>query len=106
VAGCGLERIIAALRSPKGNLTVLVLNVLDKTEPFRLSFAGLRDTCTLFTYRVSENAVSKSDYRMDPQQTSEIGPAKASLADELPAKSITAYSTYRLAHIKLGVTAE
>lgn len=103
----GSDRIIAtAVRSPKENLTVLVLNLSDKAEPFRLSFSGLRETCTLFTYRVSENAVSMPDYRMESQQAFELGPAKPDLSDELTAKSITAYSTHRLAHTDPGVTVE
>jgi hypothetical protein len=43
---------------------------------------------------------------MESQQVFELGPAKAVLTDELPAKSITAYSTYRLAHPAPGLTAE
>lgn len=103
----GNDQIMAtALRSPKGNLTVLVVNASEKAERFRLSVAGLRDTCTLSEYRVSENAVSTPDYRMESQKVFELGPAKPVLADELPAKSITAYSTYKLSHAEPGVTAE
>ena len=101
------DRIIAtALRSPKGNLTVLVLNLSDKAELLWLSFAGLRDACTLSTYRVSEAALQKPGYRMESQRAFKLGPAKPDLAEELPAKSITAYSTYTLAHTEPGVGVE
>jgi len=103
----GSDRIIAtALRSPQGNLTVLVLNLSDKVEPFRLSLAGLRESCTLHTYRVAEAMVQNPEYRMEPQRAIELGPAGPDVSDELPARSITAYSTYKLAHKEPGVTVD
>jgi hypothetical protein len=103
----GGDRIIAtALRSPKGNLTVVVLNPCDQAKSFRLSLDGLRETRTLHTYRVTETTVQNPDYRMEPQQAVELSPAKADLSEELPAKSITAYSTYKLAHTEPGITAD
>jgi hypothetical protein len=104
---CDSRRVFAvALRSPKGDLTVLVLNKSERAEPMRLSLAGLQADRALWMYRVTEDAVSKPDYRMEPQRKFEIGPARREIADTLPAGSITAYSSRRLAHAEPGVAAE
>lgn len=106
VQGGGDRLIATALRSPKGNLTVLVLNPTDKAEPLRMSLAGLKSDCSLHTYRVMETAVETPDYRMEPLKAFELGPSKPEFSEELPAKSVTAYSTYKLAHAEPGVTAD
>jgi hypothetical protein len=100
------QTMAAALRSPKGNLTILVLNKADIEQQVSLSVIGLSAACTLHEYQFTEAAVSRFDYRMEPLQAFAITPAKTEIGDSLPARSITVYSTYRLAHAAPGIIAE
>ena len=54
-------------------------------------------------YRVTEAALGRPDYRMEPQRKFALGPSRAEIADTLPARSITAYSSRRLAHADTSV---
>ncbi len=57
-------------------------------------------------YQVTEAAVSRPDYRMEPLQAFAILPASTRLEDSLPAESITVYSTYKLSHADSGIVTE
>ena len=44
--------------------------------------------------------------RLDPMPVLELVPGRAQLADELPARSVSAYSTYLREHHEPGVVGE
>jgi hypothetical protein len=103
----GSEQVVAAaLRSPKGQLTLLVLNKSDQPEEIHLSFDHLNEPIKLYTYQVTESAVQEADYRMESQRTWPLGPGNPDFSEVLPGKSITAYSTFKLAHTDPGITGE
>ncbi|MBI4585059.1 MAG: hypothetical protein HY717_13685 [Planctomycetes bacterium] len=96
----------AALRSPKGNLTIIVLNKAEDERKVSLSLIGMRAGCTLYKYQVTEPAVSRPDYRMEPREALAISLDRMEIGESLPAQSITVYSTYKLAHADAGIIAE
>ena len=106
VEGNSEQTKAAALLSPQGNLTILVLNKAENEQMVSLSVIGLRDECTVYKYQVTEAAIGRLDYRMEPLQACAISPDGTQIDESLPAQSITVYSTYKLADADPGITAE
>jgi sugar phosphate isomerase/epimerase len=94
----GSEVIAAALRSPKGNLTTYILNKSRNRQDVKVVMNGLDESRTLYRYQVTEPGVAQAGFTLDPVRTS--------LEEELPARSITTFSTYNLSHLAPGVIAE
>ncbi len=92
----------ATLRSPKGNLTMMVLNHTGASREASISLAGVDAGRVLYQYRVVESAISRPGYRMESLRSFPAG----RFSDTLPADSITVYSTYRLAGSDPGITGE
>jgi hypothetical protein len=106
VQGNSEQTKAAALRSPKGNLTIMVLNKAGNERNVSLSVIGLRVGCTVYKYQVTEAAVGRFDFRMEPLQAFTISPARTEIGECEPAQSITVYSTYKLVHADPGIIAE
>ncbi len=100
------DLIAAALRSPKGNLTIYVLNKSDAEETITVRLANQHSACTLYKYQVSESAVGDPNFQMNPLETIEVSSSNANVADKLPRMSITVYSTYKLTQSDPGITAD
>lgn len=96
----------AALRSPKGNLTIYVLNHSGATRQLNIAVSGLQGTRTLHKYQVEAGPVGKPGYRMNPLRLFRISPESGQVSDELPGQSITVYSTYKLMEDDPGITVE
>jgi hypothetical protein len=96
----------AALRSPKGNLTIYVLNHSGATRQLNIAVSGLQGTRTLHKYQVEAGPVGKPGYRMNPLRSFRISPESGQVSDELPGQSITVYSTYKLMEDDPGITVE
>ncbi len=95
--------VVTAFRSPKGNLTVYVLNKSNANRPIVLSFEGLSTVLNLYKYQVSQGSVENSKFKMDPLAMYTASNASPQVADTLPFDSITTYSTYKLAHSDPGI---
>lgn len=100
------DLVAAALQSPGGNLTLYVLNKGDARQNVTLRFANLKGSRTLYKYQVTESALTKSDFKMNPLTSFEISDTKPEFADALPPTSITAYSTFKLTHDDPGETTD
>ena len=96
----------AAVRSPKGNLSVYVLNKSATTESVRVQVANLNNPQMLQKYQVTEGSCAKEDFQMNPMGSFEVSGSKADFTDNLPPKSITVYSTYKLMHRDPGITGD
>jgi len=101
-----LRVFAAALVSPAGNLTLVVVNDAETAWEVRPRFAGLAAPRTLFRYRVEKEQADDVLLEIDPQQEFRLTPKQIGFTDTLPAFSLTVYSTYRLAHADPGVTVE
>jgi len=96
----------AALRSPRGNLTLAVVNDAPAEFNLKLAVQGLPKSTRLCRYRYGEAQRDRADVRVTPQKEFSLGPAAAELRDTLPPNSLTIYSTYKLDHEAPGVIAE
>ncbi len=96
----------AALRSPKGNLTLAVVNDAKTEGGLSLKVRGMAQDLTLYRYGIQEAQRDRAEVRIDPQTRHRLSSTAATLKDRLPPMSLTIYSTYRLAHSDDGVTAE
>jgi hypothetical protein len=105
-SAAGQRVFAAALRSPKGNLTLAIVN--DAKTEYGLSWElrGMAQDRTLYRYGVHEGQRDRADLTIDPQTRYPLSSTAATFQDRLPPMSLTIYSTYRLAHCDDGVTAE
>jgi hypothetical protein len=90
----GIQRVFAqALRSPRGHLTVFVLN--DADRPWRGTIE-LQDghPDRLYKYQVNRDHEDRTEVRIEPLQ--EIANS-ARITDEFPAFSLTVFTSYRKA---------
>ncbi len=95
--------LCAALRSPRGALTVFVLNVSPKRQKLHLVFQDLSSSCELNKYQVTEAALKNSRYRMEPLGNFTLRSPEPVISEMLPPRSITAYTTYHLTYSDNGV---
>ena len=103
----GWQRVFcAALRSPRGNLTVAVVNDAPAEFAFKLAMQGLPQAVRLCRYRYGEAQRDRTDVRVSPQKEFSLGPAAGELRDELPPNSLTIYTTYKLEHDAPGAIEE
>jgi hypothetical protein len=96
----------AAFRSPRGNLTLAVVNDAPAAYHLKLSLRDLSKPIRLYRYRYGEAERDRSDVKVDPQREFSIGRTEEELGDTLPPTSLTIYSTYKLEHDSPGVIAE
>ncbi len=100
----GWQRVFcAAFRSPKGNMTLAVVNDAPVEFALKLAWAGPPPSRRFFRYRYTEAERDRADVKVNPQP--EFSPAAGSPAwpDVLPPNSLTIYSTYQLNHDDAGI---
>jgi hypothetical protein len=103
----GLQRLVAAgLRSPKGELTVLVVNEGTQDMAGTLEFENVTRSVKLYRYRVTPSMRDRNDIELKPEASFAIRAGRPTLKDNLPARSITVYSTYKLGPTSKGVQVE
>lgn len=101
----GLPRVFAAaLRSPKKQFTAFVLNDAPAAWKGSLRFKGLEGR-PLHVYRTTAETKDRADLRIDPGRTLEAKDAEP-LVEEIPPRSLTVYTTYRLSHEDGGIIVE
>ncbi len=103
----GIQRLVAAaLRSPKGQVTVLVVNEGAEDMPGTVEFENLAHSLKLYRYRMVPSMRDRSDIQLKSEANFVIKPGRTAFQDNLPARSITVYSTYKLSPKSKGVQAE
>jgi hypothetical protein len=100
------EVVVAALRSPKGQTTIFMLNKSNHEREADLQIAGLQDNLSLRQYQVTEAELLKPDFALQSLATVNINTETNHFAIVLPAKSITTYTTFHLADDADGITQE
>jgi len=102
----GTNRIFAAaLRSPRGNLTWVIVNDAPRPWPARLEVRGALGR-TLRKYQVAAEQRDQPGLQIEPLSKVKLTKGAATEADVLPPLSLTIYSTYDLSHSRRGVVAE
>ena len=100
------DLIATTLLSPKGGLTVYLLNLSEKTADTTISLAGVTGPILLHAYQVTEAGLQCPDFTLAASSSQPVNAQAPSFAVSLPAKSITAYSTFLLAADAPGITQE
>jgi hypothetical protein len=85
--------VASALRSPKGNMTVLVVNESHHSAEVNVVFDGLAKTVQLHRYSLTKEAEDKTSVTLNPERSFEVS---KTLVDHVPPMSIVVYSTYAL----------
>jgi len=103
----GVQRLVAtALRSPKGETTVLVVNESAEDMNGKIEFDNLPKAIRLYRYRITPAMRNRTDLQLKPEAEFKPSRGHGSFSDSLPARSITVYSTYRLSPAENGIQAE
>ena len=95
--------VATALRSPKGHLTVVVVNENYHLVEAGISFDGLSKPVTLHRYALAKDAEDKVHVEIRPELSFQVSD---SLTDKIPPMSIVVYSTYALNHEDAGMVNE
>jgi hypothetical protein len=82
-----------ALRTPKGNLTVLVVNESYRAADATIELEHLPAPIRFVRYSLTKDAEDEADVKLRPEPTLEV---RKDLTDRIPPLSIVVYSTYCL----------
>jgi hypothetical protein len=96
----------AALRSPKGQLTLAIVNEAPAEFELAVEVEGLAQAGAFHRYGISAKDHDRDDLQIAPQQASPLAARQAALRDRLPPQSLTIYSTYKLGPSDDGIVAE
>jgi hypothetical protein len=98
------RRLVAtALRTRKGNLTMIVVNESHRAADIAVDWEGLPAPVRLQRYSLTKEAEDKTNVEIRPERELEAGRA---MSDRIPPMSIVVYSTYRLNPEDPGLIAE
>ena len=91
------------LRSPSGEISVLVLCHTEEDQPVELELTGLSGRCTFHRYRITEAIRNRTEgVRLDPDAAYELTPGDSTIRDTAPGLSLTVYSSRHLPHEALA----
>jgi hypothetical protein len=100
----GWQRVFcAAFRSPKGNLTLAVVNDAPVEFALRLAWAGKAPEGKFYRYHYTEAERDRVDVKVNPHLAFSSAPRNDVWQDTLPPNSLTIYSTYDLNHNDPGI---
>jgi hypothetical protein len=95
--------VAAALRTPKDNLTMLVVNESHRPADAAIQLEHFPVTLHLQRYSLTRDAEGKVNVEIRPERTFEV---RTALSDSIPPMSIVVYSTYHLNPADPGLIAE
>ena len=98
--------VAAALRSPKGALTLCMVNEADRDADVTVVLDGLAAVTTLYKYAITPADRDRSDLSIRPLKDYKLRPGAATIHERIPGSSITVYSSYRLKPGEPGIMAE
>lgn len=98
--------LAGALRSPKGNLTLIVANMGDEANDVTVEASNVGKTVDLFRYSVTQSDLNAEDFRLEPERRFRLSKGDSKISDAIRPQSITVYTTYRLEHDAAGITAD
>jgi hypothetical protein len=102
----GPQVFAVALRSPRGQDTVIVANDANLVWSGEIAFSGLNKGKKFYAYQMTPDKQDKVEVALEPVQMPTVSKRKPSFAITLPAQSVTVYSTYNLKPRDPGVIAE
>jgi len=102
----GQQVFVAALRSPGGQHTFVVVNDADARWDAELELRGLTTGMKLYRYGMRPQKKDKADVVLGPERELQVSPQQRAFTEELPGESITVYTTYHLQERDGGAIAE
>jgi hypothetical protein len=96
----------AAFRSPKGNLTLAIINDAQTEFPLKLTWEGTPPAAKFYRYRYAEPDRNRAEGKVNPRAEFSISVPGRGWQDTLPPESLTIYSTYKLDQDDPGVLAD
>jgi hypothetical protein len=100
------QLVVAALRSPKGRISVLAVNETYRDVDASIALDGLPAAQVLHRYAVTGDARDRIDYPVEPGAQFSIGPGRAAFTDRIPRLGVVVYSSYELKHAQPGIATE
>ncbi len=102
----GTNRVFSAgLKSPKGQLTWIVINDAPRAWQAEFSLKGGQGLA-LHKYQVTSEQKDRPGLQINPLRTIPISGDTASFTDSLPPMSLTVFSTWKLRHSVRGIVGE
>lgn len=102
----GPQVFAAALRSPRGQYTLIVANDAEADWDAEIDLRGIAAGMTLYRYRMSPEKRGRVEVVLGPQDKFPVSVQQTRFQDRLPARSLTVYSTYHLQPGDPGIIAE
>lgn len=96
----------AALRSPKGHLTLILANREDAAVEARVRWEGLARKTTFYRYEATEEKLNRPGFRLAAEGRQTASAQRPESAQVFPARSVTVLTTYKLAPDAPGIRAE
>ena len=97
---------VAALRSPKGQTTCIILNRERAAREVDCQWDGLTQAIPLHRYQLTEDMLKDPEFRLRSDAQSTVSPEQPRLKVQVPARSITVYTSYDLGPDDPGVMSE
>lgn len=94
----------AAIKSPKGKITLAVVNDSDTTIDTRFEVSPAASMNSLYRYSVSKSDSGKTDLVINPKQSIKVRHDHFSI--RIPGKSLTILTNFHLRHADPGITVE
>jgi hypothetical protein len=102
----GTNRVFAAaLRSPQGQLTWIIVNDAPQAWQAKLTLSGC-DRRFLSKYQLTSADRDQPGLRINPVCKIELKKPSGAFTDALPPTSLTIYSTFKLKHAQPGIITE
>ena len=95
--------VATALRTPKGNLTLVLVNENHQAADLTLHFTGLPAAVRLHRYAITRENEDRCNVDLRPLMSMDVSDM---LSDRIPPMSIVVYSTYSLNSSDLGLIVE
>jgi hypothetical protein len=102
----GQQVFAAALRSPRGQHTFVFVNDAEVGWQADIHLGGLSTGMNLYRYRMTPEKKDKAEVILGPEKEQKVSRQQPDFTEELPAKSITVYSTYHFQQGDPGAIAE
>ena len=87
-------------------MTLVVVNDAPQEFDLTVELGGLNKSARLYRYRITSQDSDRDDLKLAPQAEFPLSSAAASFRERLAPRSITTYSTYKLAHADHGIVSE
>ncbi len=96
----------AAVSSPQDQLTLLVVNDAESDWEAEFSLSGLQKRISLYKYQVTVEQSDNANLKINPVEKILLSRDRKRFTDNLPALSLTLYTTYNLSHSDGGIITE